>query len=226
MKLSRAKTPPQSKRSTQAGFTLVELLFATVLLGLMLTLTMQTFIALLRFYSWANTTRTNQAAARQTMDDLTRQIHNGQVSIGYSSPSRLCVLDSSSGSSQSTEYDLDSGLHRVVKRSFATNSCRTDPGGGPDFAEIPGSLQIISPASEQISQLTFTITRGSPNAPAVTPYNLAGGVIIDMAMINVMSLTPDNVTLNPDGSYSCLPENSFCGIAHLTTAVQAADGVQ
>ena len=38
------------------GFTLIELVFATTLLGIMLTLILSTFVGVFRFYVWAGTT--------------------------------------------------------------------------------------------------------------------------------------------------------------------------
>lgn len=204
------KKPNQSPRtkithSNATGFTLIELIFATVLLGLMLTLTMQTFIALLRFYSWANVTRTNQAAARQTMDDLTRQIQSNQINSGVSTASTLCVITDSSANPKSTQYSLQTTAtaSQIVEQTYPSTDCT----GGSS------SPQAITPTAEKISKLTFSIAKSPASAP---PYSLAGGVVIDMTMINTTVA----------GATSCQPGDNFCGLADLTTAVQAQGGVK
>lgn len=186
-----------------SGFTLIELIFATVLLGIMLTLTMQTFIALLRFYSWANVTRTNQAAARQTMDDLTRQIQPTQINSGTTTSSSLCVITDSSASPKSTQYTLQTSTGQIIKVTYPSIDC-----SGTSL-----DSKVMTPSEEKISKLSFTLAKSPATAQ---PYSLAGGVVIDMTMINTTKA----------GATSCQPGDNFCGTANLTTAVQAQGGVK
>lgn len=73
-----------TNHSKTKGFTLIELLFATIILGVMLTMTITTFIGVFRFYTWAGTTRVNQQNARQIIDDISRLISSRTVNTSAS----------------------------------------------------------------------------------------------------------------------------------------------
>ncbi|MBI2798152.1 type II secretion system protein [Candidatus Saccharibacteria bacterium] len=208
-----------SQKTNNRGFTLVELIFATVLIGIMVTLAMQTFIALMRFYTWSRYTQANQAAARQTLDDLTRRISNNVISTtGGVGPDSICVVTNTGGSPKSTLYLLDPAAHRIIERGdYATSGCKVN------FLDYPSKPDIyISPANEKISKLTFNITRGSVSAPAQPPYNKVGGVVINLTMLNVLD-SKDPITGEVKG---CQPAATFCSTATMTTAVQAQNGLK
>ena len=84
-----------TKHSKNQGFTIIELMFAIVILGGMLSLTMVIIVGMLRFYVFAGQVRKNQANGRETLDSITREIRFGKLisPSGSAATSDVCVFD-------------------------------------------------------------------------------------------------------------------------------------
>ena len=85
------------KLKKQAGFTIIELMFAIVVLGGMLALTMVVIVGMLRFYVFAGQVRKNQANGRETLDLVSRDVRFGKLisPVGADKTNEICVFTSS-----------------------------------------------------------------------------------------------------------------------------------
>lgn len=193
----------------KTGFTLVELLFAMAILGIMLTIAMLTFIGVFRFYNWANVTRKTQAASRQVMDDMSRKIQNSRII--FASGSTICLNDVTvSGSDpQFAQISLNSG--RIVETLHTKNMST----GVIDCSGPVVNTVVLSATDVSINSLNFTEVFGAaggagtiidPNIQAA----LQKSVVINMTSVNGTAT---------DGA--CTPGDNFCDVAVFTTAVTA-----
>lgn len=193
------------------GFTLIELIFAITLLSVMLIICITAFIGVLRFSVWSRTTRTNQAAARETLDSLTRLIEaNDIVSVSTNS---ICLKKPLENESYLiTVSSINPGLPgspiAIVKLTFSTANC------SGSFVEAIA----ISNTTLYVQSLKFSSkivgAVGSDSYLATHPQSVdsSTSIIIDMIIVN------GNAT-NPGGVWQCSPSDNFCDVAKFTTAV-------
>ena len=174
------------------GFTLIELVFATTLLGIMLTLILSTFIGVFRFYVWAGTTRVNQEYSRQLIDDISRTIQTKKItSVGASN---ICLSNYDTEPIGSTKIQLDGTT--VNNYSYNTIDC----------TGAAVSTKAISNPNMKINSLNFVIIYGAYNNVDTT---LKKSATVYMKTTNGVV---DPVTLK------CRVGDNFCDQAEFNTA--------
>jgi len=182
------------------GFTMIELLFSTAILGFMLSMTIITFIGVFRFYVWAGTIRTNQSSARELMDTITREIASKKILS--TSGSSICLVDPSQDIPSTSVQILREGT--TVKRNLYSSSGACSGGA---------ISESISNPSLRVTELVFVKIDGAVNNPYVTGPNsslLHRSATIKMTIVNG---TPDK------GTKKCKPADNFCDVANYSTAV-------
>ena len=200
------------------GFTLIELLFATIILGVMMTMTITTFIGVFRFYTWAGTTRINQQNSRQIMDDISRLIASRTVNDGaivqnpngtYSS---LCLVNEGGESIR-----LDSGqllaqklgstdpTYKVTVYSYDNPNCESE---FDSFKEISDNINT------KVTKLEFDILYGALN------NNIYTSDPDDPRLKRSVEFTIDVINGTPiPGTNDCKVGDNFCDKATYTSAV-------
>ena len=144
------------------GFTLIELIFATVIISMMFTIIISTFIGVLRFYTWSGITRKNQESTRQLVDLTTRLINANQ--IGYIDPSgsSICLVPTNP-SSDSLPFTISLQGNSVVYQKYRipvgtiNNINDYCP---PSNTSAEPQIAISDPAMK-ISLLKFDLVMGS-----------------------------------------------------------------
>jgi prepilin-type N-terminal cleavage/methylation domain-containing protein len=176
------------------GFTLIELVFATTLLGIMLTLILSTFIGVFRFYVWAGTTRVNQEYSRQLIDDISRTIQSKKItSVGASS---ICLSNYDTEPIGSTKIQLDGTV--VNNYSYSVIDC----------SGAATSTKVISNPNMKVNILNFVIIYGAYNnvEPAATLKKSA-----------TIQMTTTNGVVDPT-TLKCRVGDNFCDQATFNTA--------
>lgn len=202
------------KTVTKPAFTVLELTFAIVVIGVMMTIVLSTIIGMLRFYSFAGTVRTNQAAGRQVMDDIDRQIRFSVLVFpskppGPTTGNKICVADTKNQVLYSYEA-LNSAVQKTTYSYSGTTvptSCST---GGTVTQTAQGN---ITPTSMKVTGLSFTRTAGAP----IASNPAAASVVITMPFVNG---TPDSST------GKCKPGDIYCSTLQFSTAVNIRNGGQ
>ncbi len=194
-------------KNRHCGFTLIELIFAITLLSVMLVIIITAFIGVLRFSVWSRTTRTNQAAARETLDSLTRLIEaNDIVSVASGT---ICLKKPLENESYKI-FVSPVTPKVVVKQTFLNNA---NCSGLLNF-----TYEAISNTTLAVQSLTFSNkiigAVGSDSYLATHPQSVdsSTSIIIDMIIVN------GNAT-SPGGVWQCSPSDNFCDVAKFTTAV-------
>lgn len=185
------------------GFTLIELIFAATLLSVMFAIAITAFIGVLRFSIWSRTTRTNQAAAREAMDVMTRLIEANDI-VAVSS-NEVCLKNPLDNNS--IKISIDAQV--AQKQTFATNSC----------TGVVGETTSISNTNLKIQTLKFSKVVGAVNSDSyLTTHpdavNKSTSVVIDMTIVNGSA-----ISLPPLGVPQCPPAENFCDVVKFTTAV-------
>lgn len=188
-----------SHNNEAKGFTLIEFLFATALLGFMLSMTIVTFIGVFRFYIWAGTTRTNQASARQVMDTMTREIASHR--IVSAAANSICLVDPNTPSPTTSKAILLNDSNVIETQDYSDGTCST----------AVGDAKIISNDNLKVTSLVFTLVTES-----ISPTRNSGNSLAfrQSAIIN-MSITNNS----PGGSLTCSPGDNFCDQADFLTAI-------
>lgn len=184
------------------GFTLIELVFATAILGFMLTITLTTFIGVFRFYVWAGTTRTNQESARQVMDVMSREIASKKI-VSSRDPSVICLADPTIPNP--TVYDaIVLAGSQIEKRTYTNDQCN----------EGDVLVEVISNQNLRVSVLNFVIINGALNNPLGGNLNPKRALLHKSATINMTIVNSQN-----PGITQCPPGDNFCDVASYVTAV-------
>ncbi len=201
------------KYKKQAGFTLLELLFAIIVLGVMMSIVLTTIIGMLRFYTFSNTVRDNQQNARNIVDTLSREVRFSTLIMPETNPGNmLCVADVKN--KKLTKYELSNNAIVRTQYSYAnsqlidTENCDgTNPGlitiGNPNVAITTPKMYIKS----------FEVIR-TAGAPVFTEEDVAG-VIVKMSYRtgNVNTVTGD-----------CNTGDIYCSPLNLETAINIRGG--
>lgn len=194
------------KKHKPQGFTLVELLFATAILGFMLSITLITFIGVFRFYIWAGTTRTSQESARQLLDDMTREIAAKKIISARTNGSTLCMSDPDIANP--TSYTAIQLLGTQVQiLTFTDDQCTLLDNTAP--------VTIISNPNLNVTQLDFTIVSGAVNGFGTLISNPNASLVHKSATIN---MTITNGLVDP-ATQACRPGDNYCDVAGYNTAV-------
>lgn len=207
----------KSKHSTTKGFTLIELLFATIILGVMLTMTITTFIGVFRFYTWAGTTRVNQQNSRQIMDDISRLISSRKVNTNTSASTRnpdgsyssLCLYGEGQ---ESVKISLNYYI-------WLTNKVTIDryPDGVDDCTGAPSSTREISDnINTKVTRLEFVVIYGALNNSIYNDPN----PVVQSSLKKSVEFTIDVINGTPSqGSDNCRVGDNFCDKTSYTSAV-------
>ncbi len=197
------------------GFTLIELLFATIILGVMLTMTITTFIGVFRFYTWAGTTRVNQQNSRQIMDDISRLISSRTVNTNTAasamnqdgSYSSLCLYGVGQ---ESIKISLNYG-------NILTNKVTVDRYADTDD-DCTGTLisrrEISDNINTKVTKLEFIVVYGALNNSIYTNNP------DDPSLKKSVEYTIDVINGTPSqGTDNCRAGDNFCDKASYTSAV-------
>lgn len=141
----------------QPGFTLLELLFAIILMGVMLSIALVAVIGMLRFYVFSNQVRQNQENGRNMLDTMTREIRFGALLFPKdASPSgnRVCIIDKTNN--RLIQYELASP--NLVRSTYSYS-----PASPPTDCTAPGGATIIPPSRnvnlDKMRAVAFEVTK-------------------------------------------------------------------
>jgi|GEM_PF-2523613 len=215
MKFIKLKNPVSHQ--PRQGFTLIELVFATVILGTMLTITMVTFVGVFRFYNWARTTRDNQVAARQALETITREI-DGSVVLSASDDNKLCLKNVSTGkgkriglNTSSFNFTFPIGTTANDTTIYSQEIKLNPTGTNCTSRLLVGTATTISNPTMKVSSLSFGLIKNSIN----TSYVVSNAAQFrDSTTIN---MTVTNGTVDSNGK--CRVGDNFCDQAEYSTAV-------
>ncbi len=196
------------------GFTIIELLFAVVVLGVMLSLVMTTIIGMLRFYTFANYIRENQQNGRNVLDTITREVRFGSLvlpSEAAPNSSILCVSDDRKKTL--TRYERQGST--LVRTQFGYPNIELSQVINCDGS---GGATVISP-TKQVSGVKMTVTNFVVNRTAGAP-----GTATDKATAVRISFSYGTGSVNAVGG--CDPGDIYCSVLSLTTAINIRGGGQ
>lgn len=192
------------------GFTLIELLFATIILGVMLTMTITTFIGVFRFYTWAGTTRVNQQNSRQIMDDIGRLISSRRVNTSASTRnpdgtySSLCL---DGVDQESVKIFLFYNKVTMQKYNDGVVGCSGAP---------ISTREISDNVNTKVTRLEFVVINGALNNSIYNDPDPA----VQASLKKSVEFTIDVINGSPSqGSDNCRVGDNFCDKSSYTSAV-------
>jgi prepilin-type N-terminal cleavage/methylation domain-containing protein len=191
-------------KKQQPGFTILELTFAIVVIGVMMGIVLTTIIGMLRFYTFSATVRQNQAAGRQVMDDIGRQVRFATLiePSGATPSATLCVADVKN--QKLYRYAV---VSEAVQKTTLDYTGTTVPGNCNTGGSVTQTTQSnITPASMHVRRLDFQKTGG---ARIVVDQDVAG-LVVSLGFVNG---TADPVTGN------CVAGDIYCSRLDFTTSL-------
>ena len=202
-----------TKHSKNQGFTIIELMFAIVILGGMLSLTMVIIVGMLRFYVFAGQVRKNQANGRETLDSITREIRFGKLisPSGSTATQEVCVFDKSNN-----RVVLYKKTGTSLKKTIYTYNSNVDPANCNDVAggSLAGKtkeVKYINLSKMFVTKFDITKTQGA----SFEVNKNAAAVIINYQFL----------TGAPDASgAACETKNIFCSQLGYQTAINLRSG--
>jgi len=204
-----------TKHSKNQGFTIIELMFAIVILGGMLSLTMLIIVGMLRFYVFAGQVRKNQANGRETLDSITREIRFGKLisPSGSAATQEVCVFDKSNN--RVVLYRRDVTTFNLKKSIYTYNSnvdpANCDEGVGGSLAGKTKEVKDINLSKMRVTNFEITKTQGA----SFEVNKNAAAVIINYQFL----------TGAPDASgAACETKNIFCSKLGYQTAINLRSG--
>lgn len=202
-----------TKHSKNQGFTIIELMFAIVILGGMLSLTMVIIVGMLRFYVFAGQVRKNQANGRDTLDSITREIRFGKLisPSGSTATQEVCVFDKSNN-----RVVLYKKTGTSLKKSIYTYNSNVDPancneGVGDSLYGKGKEVKDINLSKMLVTKFDITKTQG-----ASFEVNKNAAAVI----INYQFLTG---AADASGA-ACETKNIFCSKLGYQTAINLRSG--
>ena len=201
-----------TKHSKNQGFTIIELMFAIVILGGMLSLTMVIIVGMLRFYVFAGQVRKNQANGRETLDSITREIRFGKLisPSGSTATQEVCVFDKSNN-----RVVLYKKTGTSLKKTIYTYNSNVDPANCNDVA---GSLAGKTKEVKDINLSKMFVTKFDITKTQGASFEVnknAAAVIINYQFL----------TGAPDASgAACETKNIFCSQLGYQTAINLRSG--
>ena len=202
-----------TKHSKNQGFTIIELMFAIVILGGMLSLTMVIIVGMLRFYVFAGQVRKNQANGRETLDSITREIRFGKLisPSGSTATQEVCVFDKSNN-----RVVLYKKTGTSLKKTIYTYNSNGDPANCNDVAgdslyRKGKEVKDINLSKMFVTKFDITKTQGA----SFEVNKNAAAVIINYQFL----------TGAPDASgAACETKNIFCSQLGYQTAINLRSG--
>lgn len=202
-----------TKHSKNQGFTIIELMFAIVILGGMLSLTMVIIVGMLRFYVFAGQVRKNQANGRETLDSITREIRFGKLisPSGSTATQEVCVFDKSNN-----RVVLYKKTGTSLKKTIYTYNSNVDPANCNDVAG--GSLAGKTKEVKDINLSKMFVTKFDITKTQGASFEVnknAAAVIINYQFL----------TGAPDATgAACETKNIFCSQLGYQTAINLRSG--
>ncbi len=202
-----------TKHSKNQGFTIIELMFAIVILGGMLSLTMVIIVGMLRFYVFAGQVRKNQANGRETLDSITREISFGKLisPSGSTATQEVCVFDKSNN-----RVVLYKKTGTSLKKTIYTYNSNVDPANCNDVAG--GSLAGKTKEVKDINLSKMFVTKFDITKTQGASFEVnknAAAVIINYQFL----------TGAPDATgAACETKNIFCSQLGYQTAINLRSG--
>jgi prepilin-type N-terminal cleavage/methylation domain-containing protein len=190
---------------SQPGFTFVELMFAIVVLGTMLSITMSMVVGMLRFYSFSNQIRQNQENGRNILDTMSRDIRFGKMLSPNSAAqaNSVCIVSQTQEGNKGIEYSVPAATTNLVRKVWDNPDPKTFNCG----ATIdPSSTKTLNLPRMKVANLAITRTRG---AATQTNPTAASAAIINFTFI----------TGNPNSSGACDVKNIYCNKLEYNTVV-------
>lgn len=192
----------------QSGFTLLELLFAITLMGVMLSIALVAVIGMLRFYVFSNQIRQNQENGRNILDTMVREIRFGSLLFpndATATSTRVCILDKTN--TQLIEYKL---ISSSLQRSIYTYS-PTEP---PKDCNDDGLTIVAGPKSVNYDKMRIIDFQVSKTQGAEIEVNTSATAIV--LSLQYLTGQPDPADST---SLKCRVADIYCSNLVLNTAV-------
>lgn len=192
------------KNKTHQGFSIIELLIAISIMGVMSALTTAVIVATIRFYAFTNNFRQNQQAGRNIMDTIASDTRFGELTAPSPGASiagiKLCVKFRGE---MTITYFLDSNydLIRAMDPANGQYACQTNGQAGT------WGLTKLNPPNMQVAQ--FKVTRIEAPSPA------AGNAT--SAKIQLNFITGNGISTA--SGLVCAANNIYCSQSTLITAI-------
>lgn len=190
-----------SIKKRQPGFTILELLMAIVMLGVMLTLATSVVIATIRFYAFANTVRQNQESGRNIMFEIGRVVQYGRYDASGSSSEKLCIYKPAEG--VDVIYTIE--RYKIVKYVDRNIGTKCDTKIGNNVVKVD-----ITPANMKVK--SFEVTKVVGSKPSTNPN--AAALIIKITFLT-------GQTTESGGQIECVANSIYCNKLDYTTAISA-----
>jgi prepilin-type N-terminal cleavage/methylation domain-containing protein len=189
------------------GFTLLELLFAIVLLGTMLSIMLVAIIGMLRFYVFSNQVRQNQENGRNMLDTMTREIRFGTLLFPKDSTpesDRICIEDKTN--TRLIQY-------RFVAPDLLRSTFVYSPTISPKDCEVREGVSLATPEKKvnldkmRVVDFVITKTRGA---------EVEANTDVTAVLIKLSYITGRPSPTNPS---ACETADIYCSNLILNTAV-------
>jgi prepilin-type N-terminal cleavage/methylation domain-containing protein len=213
-------------KNKQSGFTLVELMIATSVFAVVITIGMYGFIQINRFYTRSLTIIRTQDSARNLMMDIANQfqltsgIYQDAVTEGalQSGEEIVCVGNKSYVYKINTIEDPKNNNHAITSYDINPNTC-PDTGTNPVYLLRPGVRIIqldITPYPNDTTGPLFNITVALLYAPDDnSSINSAGTDLVD-------TKNDKNGDISHISEWRCtstVKGSEYCSLSRLTTSV-------
>lgn len=132
------------KAKTTQGFTIVELLIAISVMGIMSALTTAVVISTIRFYAFTNNFRQNQQAGRNILDTITTDTRFGE--LAESGDNNLCVKFAGN---KVILYQRDNS-NNFTRTVFYNSNCSV-PATSTSTLLNPASMKVTLFKSEKVN---------------------------------------------------------------------------
>lgn len=198
----------------QPGFTFVELMFAIVVLGTMLSLTMSIFIGMLRFYTFSNQIRQNQENGRNILDTMDREIRFSQLVYASTKPDdayKLCVYNESQRK-----------VIAYYKVSKVSTDLKKSTWSAPEFKEAEKNCADLPNNIPTSTAKTSTINLPNMKVDAFEVVNTQGAFFTENPNVRALKIRFSFVTgssaTGSTGLY-CETKNIYCNKLEYNTVV-------
>lgn len=199
----------------QGGFTILELMIATVAFSIILLVVAAGIMSFTNQYIKGITSSNTQTVARAIMSDVVQgvQFSNGQINTDISlSPVQTCI------GNEAYYYifgqQVTSGQHGLVKD---TGSCNA---AGINFASLTATQHEMLNRNMRIAE--FSVDQVGSNSANITVTVVSGGddLFTDKNGTSLPNATFDWTSVHCKSGAS----TQFCGVSRLTTFVQGRVG--